>query len=338
MQEEREKGGGGPHFSKWHLEQSGGQLAAHAGVWGSGPLSHALWLGVEPRDGPAHQTWSGVQFGGVSSRQHLREAPGVPPKLAARLSHSYSPARSPVERLVADRGCRMRSGEEAGPRPPLTLGFPVSSWRGRPQGTVWASGCLPASHAAMRRAQREAEPVSCWPRGTRHQLDQDRGLGRAPPLWVCVGKRWLPGAQLRPPTMSLAPHGRPSESPQSTRTPFQEPPSDGGLVAAPSLHLSPPSLSSTTPQEQQDRAGTRHPAGGASPGRFACLALWGCAAAHPQGCGIRKIYSPAPPRPAMARLYPITVSSPAVKRTVTLQMLTYKLSFARCTRRLLCCF
>lgn len=117
MQEEREKGGGGPHFSKWHLEQSGGQLAAHAGVWGSGPLSHALWLGVEPRDGPAHQTWSGVQFGGVSSRQHLREAPGVPPKLAARLSHSYSPAWSPVERLVADRGCRMRSGEEAGPAP-----------------------------------------------------------------------------------------------------------------------------------------------------------------------------------------------------------------------------
>lgn len=194
----------------------------------------------------------------------------------------------------------MRSGEEAGPRPPLTLGFPVSSWRGRPQGTVWASGCLPASHAAMRRAQREAEPVSCWPRGTRHQLDQDRGLGRAPPLWVCVGRRWLPGAQLRPPTMSLAPHGRPSESPQSTRTPFQEPPSDGGLVAAPSLHLSPPSVfecttSSTTPQEQQDRAGTRHPAGGASPRSLRLSGPLGLRRCPPTGVWNQEDLLPSPP-------------------------------------------
>lgn len=39
MQEEREKGGGGPHFSKWHLEQSGGQLAARMLVFGAaGPF------------------------------------------------------------------------------------------------------------------------------------------------------------------------------------------------------------------------------------------------------------------------------------------------------------
>lgn len=28
--------------------------------------------------------------------------------------------------------------------------------------------------------------------------------------------------------------------------------------------------------------------------RSLCLALWGCAVVHPQGCGIRQIYSPVP--------------------------------------------
>lgn len=117
MQEEREKGEGGPHFSVWHLEPSGGQLAAHAGVWGSGLLSHPQPFGVEPRDGPSLQTRTGLQFGGISSLERLREAPGVPPKLGARLSHSYSPARRPVERVVPTEaaGCGLERKRGLGP-------------------------------------------------------------------------------------------------------------------------------------------------------------------------------------------------------------------------------
>lgn len=178
MKEEREEAGGGPHFSPWHLEPSGGQRAAPAGAGAAGSFPTPA-AGVEPRAGPALRTRTRLQAGGVSSLERSREAPRVPPSWGHAFRTATHPPGAPSRGLWPTEAAGCGRQRKRGLGPHSRWGFQRAPGEGAHRAPPGPLGAFPPATQQGRRGRREAEPVRYWPGGPRPQL------GRAPPPWVC---------------------------------------------------------------------------------------------------------------------------------------------------------